>query len=80
MELKPELDPSTTDVSMDTIQTWALWLTEVEGCLRPYCARRDARHRVGAYLRGLLSPSERKNGWQVAAAVGEAPPYGGQQL
>jgi SRSO17 transposase len=68
------------DVSVDAIQTWALWLTEVERRILPYFARRDARHRVGAYLRGLLSPVERKNGWQVAEAVGDATPYGVQHL
>lgn len=80
MELRPELDPSTMDVSVDAIQTWALWRTEVERRILPYVARRDARHRVGAYLRGLRSPVERKNGWQVAEAVGDATPYGVQHL
>jgi SRSO17 transposase len=32
------------------------------------------------YLRVLLSPVERKNGWQVAEEAGEATPYGMQHL
>jgi hypothetical protein len=80
MELRLELDPSTMDVSVDAIQTWALGLTEVARRILPYCVRRDARHRVGASLRGLLSPVERKNGWHVAEAVGDAPPYSVQHL
>ena len=32
------------------------------------------------YLRGLLSPIERKNGWQMAEAVGETTPYAIQQF
>ena len=32
------------------------------------------------YMRGLLSPIERKNGWQMAEAVGEATPYSIQQF
>ena len=42
--------------------TWALWLTEVKRRIMPYFTRREARHRVWASLRGLLSPIERKNG------------------
>ena len=32
------------------------------------------------YLFGLLSPIERKNGWQISEAVGKATPYGLQQF
>ncbi len=35
---------------------------------------------MGVYLRVLLSPVERKNGWQVAEEAGEATPYGMQHL
>jgi len=28
------------------------------------------------YLRGLLSPVERKNGWRIAEEIGAATPYG----
>jgi hypothetical protein len=37
----------------------------------PRCAREEARLRTQAYLRGLLSPLARKNGWQLAEAVGD---------
>ena len=80
MELRQELCPSPTDVTLETVQTWALWQTEVERRLMPHFARREAQHRVWAYLRGLLSPIERKNGWQVAEAVGDTTPYGVQHL
>jgi SRSO17 transposase len=62
------------------VQTWALWLTEVERRIMPHFPRREARRRVWAYLRGLLSPVERKNGWQIAEVVGDATPYGLQHL
>ena len=39
-----------------------------------------AARRVLAYLRGLLSPVERKNGWQLAEEAGEATPDGMQRL
>lgn len=32
------------------------------------------------YIKGLLSPIERKNGWQMAKAVGENTPYALQQF
>jgi SRSO17 transposase len=43
-------------------------------------AREEARRRAHAYLRGLLSPVERKNGWQLAEAVGDHTPYALQHL
>ena len=80
MERQQALAPSPTDEALVTVQTWALWLTEVERRIMPHFARSDARRRVWAYLRGLLSPVERKNGWQIAAVVGEATPYGIQHV
>jgi SRSO17 transposase len=80
MELMPELSIPPTDLALETVRAWAVWLTEVERCIMPHFARREARRRVWAYLRGLLSPVERKNGWQVAEVNGDATPYGVQHL
>src|SRR3989440_8203029 len=46
----------------------------------PCFARSETRERVKAYLRGLLSPIERKNGWQLAEEAGLATPYAMQYL
>ena len=46
----------------------------------PCFARSETRERVKAYLQGLLSPVERKNGWQLAEEAGETTPYGMQYL
>ncbi len=43
-------------------------------------ARSEARERSCAYLQGLLSGCERKNGWQLAEWMGEAAPYAVQHL
>ena len=43
-------------------------------------ARAETRVRAQAYLRGLLSPVERKNSWQLAEEAGEATPYAMQYL
>ena len=41
----------------------------------PCFARSETRRGVKAYLRGLLSPIERKNGWQLAEEAGLPTPY-----
>jgi DDE superfamily endonuclease len=46
----------------------------------PHFARTEARHRAQGYLAGLLRPMERKNGWQLAEAVGDPTPYAIQHL
>jgi SRSO17 transposase len=46
----------------------------------PCFARSETRERVKAYLQGLLSPIERKNGWQLAEEVGLSTPYAMQYL
>ena len=42
--------------------------------------RPEPRRRVLEYLRGLLSPVERKNGWQLAEQAGDPTPDGVQRL
>ena len=42
--------------------------------------RPEPSRRVLDYLRGLLSPVERKNGWQLAEQAGNATPDGVQRL
>ena len=80
MELRQEKCAAPTDFALETVREWALWLTEVERRLMPHFTRREARHRAWAYIRGLLSPVERKNGWQLAEVNGDATPYGVQHL
>ena len=43
-------------------------------------ARPEPRRRALAYLQGLISSVERKNGWQLAEHAREATPYGMQRL
>ena len=42
--------------------------------LAPRFARTEARQHAQAYLWGLLSPVERKNGWQLAEVAGDRTP------
>ena len=80
MEMWQEQGAFPEDVTLDMVRTWALWQTEVERRIGPQFARREVRRRAGAYIRGLLSPIERKNGWQLAEVNGETTPYGVQHL
>jgi SRSO17 transposase len=63
-----------------TVATWAAGLDAVHARVAPRFARAEPRRRALAYLRGLLSPVERKNGWQLAEQAGEATPDGMQHL
>jgi SRSO17 transposase len=59
---------------------WSVAFQEVGERIGPVFARSETRARAQAYLRGLLSPVERKNGWQMAEEAGEATPYAMQYL
>jgi SRSO17 transposase len=80
MEMIPDPRTSPGELTVDTVRAWLLELTEVERRLGARFTRWDARRRAGAYLRGLLSPVERKNGWQLAEVNGDDTPYGVQHL
>jgi SRSO17 transposase len=62
------------------VPQWQRGLSEVHQRIATRFARSEQRGRVRAYLEGLLSPVERKNGWQLAERAGEARPYGMQRL
>jgi SRSO17 transposase len=69
-----------TVITPEAVHTWAEELDHVHARLGPRFARREPRQRVRAYLAGLLSPIERKNGWQLAEQAGEATPTGMQRV
>src|SRR5215203_506142 len=62
------------------VATWAAGLAALHARVARRFARAEPRRRALAYLRGLLSPVERKNGWQLAEQAGEATPDGMQHL
>jgi SRSO17 transposase len=59
---------------------WAQLLTQLHARIASRFARPEPRRRVLAYLQGLLSSVERKNGWHLAEHAREATPYGMQRL
>jgi SRSO17 transposase len=55
-------------------------LDEVQAPIGRRSRRVEAPRRVRCFLEGLLAPVERKNGWQLAEAIGERGPHGVQRL
>jgi SRSO17 transposase len=80
MAMSPAPCTAPAELTVDPVRAWLLELTEVERRIGARFSRWDARRRAGAYLRGLLSPVERKNGWQLAEVNGDDTPYGVQHL
>ena len=48
------------------VARWARGIEGVHGCIAGRFHRAEPRWRALEYLKGLLSPVERKNGWQLA--------------
>lgn len=59
---------------------WAAELDRLGARIAPRFLRVEPRRRALAYLRGLLAPVERKNGWQLAEAAGDPTPDGMQDF
>ncbi|GHO72161.1 hypothetical protein KSC_110530 [Ktedonobacter sp. SOSP1-52] len=55
-------------------------LEELTARLGKHVHRAEVRSRLERYLQGLLAPVGRKNGWQMAEALGEANAHGVQWL
>jgi len=62
------------------VSTWADEVTAVGERIGGRFARSEPRRRALAYIRGLLSDAERKNGWQLAESLGDPTPDGIQHL
>ena len=61
-------------------RSWAEGLGEIAALIGERFSRSELRERALTYLRGLLSPVERKNGWQLAEEAGDETPYATQHL
>lgn len=68
------------ETSVEEAQAWARGLLEIADKIGSHFPRSEPRHRALAYLKGLISPIERKNGWQLAEQAGDESPYGVQHL
>src|SRR4051794_9052458 len=69
-----------SDDAVAQVKAWTAELEALGARIGPRFARAEPRQRALAYLQGLLSVVERKNGWQLAEHAGEATPDGMQRL
>ena len=67
-------------LSERTVARWAGQLDALHDRIANHFVRPEPRRRARAYLETLLAGAERRNGWQLAEAAGEATPYGMQRL
>jgi SRSO17 transposase len=80
MMLMHESMPDLVDQEASVAPGGAAYLHDLERRLAPYCERSEPRQRAMAYVRGLRSPAERKNSWQLAEVSGDATPSAFQHL
>ena len=66
--------------TMDEGPAWSAEFAALLARLGPRFGRVEPRRRAAAYLKGLLAPVERKNGWQLAEAAGDRTPDGVQEF
>ena len=65
---------------LGVVERWSQALEELHERIAPRFARAEVRERAKRYLAGLLDRVERKNGWQLAEAIGEMGAKGVQRL
>lgn len=66
--------------NMKEIEDWARELDALHTRIAPRFERAKPRRRSLAYLKGVLSHAERKNGWQLAEEAGEGTSNGMRRL
>ena len=64
----------------EQVRAWAEEVDVVGEQIGRHFARSEPRRRAIGYVRGLLSGTERKNGWQLAEHLGDPTPDGVQHL
>src|SRR5512140_614789 len=80
MKQSQYIPPTKAKTTVRDVCRWAHALTCLHARIAPRFARPEPRQRALAYLQGILSPTERKNSWQLAEHAREATPYGMQRL
>jgi SRSO17 transposase len=80
MKLSHDTTFTGTQTTVIDVVRWAQELARLHARIAPRFARPEPRRRALAYLQGLLSPIERKNGWQLAEHARENRPDGMQRL
>src|SRR5262245_1822596 len=80
MQPLQQTTPAQTKTTFQDVVQWAQALPHLHARIAPHFARQEPRQRALAFLQGILSHVERKNGWQLAEHAGEANTYGMHRL
>ncbi len=64
-----------TRAELAEVAAWAQGIEAVQARIASRFRRPEPRRRVLDYLKGLVSPIERKNGWQLAEQAGDPIPW-----
>jgi SRSO17 transposase len=67
-------------VSRSDLKEWSAEFAEVVALIEPLFVHPNSYKHAEQYLRGLLAPIERKNGWTIAEFVGEKEPKAMQRF
>lgn len=67
--------PFLSGSALDALSGWSNVLKSFQSHIGQHFARSEARQSAFDYLQALMSPVERKNGWQMAEQVGHKAPY-----
>src|SRR6266852_8918718 len=74
------LTPRGAHTTFVEVWKWGQELERLHARIAPRFARPEPRRRSLAYLKGIVSSVERKNGWHLAEHAGESRPDGMQRL
>ncbi|MFL5586600.1 MAG: IS701 family transposase [Ktedonobacteraceae bacterium] len=80
MKLSQGTIPQETKTTPLDVVRWAQSVVCLHARIASRFGRPEPRRRALAYLKGILSSLERKNGWHLAEYAREATPYGMQRL
>jgi SRSO17 transposase len=67
-------------MTLEELDRWEASFRSFHARFAPLFDRSESRQQSAKYLHGLLAPVERKNGWQIAQAVGDARPDAMERL
>jgi SRSO17 transposase len=70
----------TASPSSSPEEVWTTAFNQLSQRMSGFFVRSESYQRALAYIQGLMSSVERKNGWQVSEEVGESTPYAIQHL
>ena len=74
------LTESQRTTASSAVEQWSVYLDDLHARIAHRFRRPEVKERVQLYLTGLLAEIRRKNGWQMAQAIGELQPRSTQRI